>query len=377
MINISVICIRTCSNCEENIEIKHKDRVNRSNVFCSKKCEGEFKKSKNLNTSCEFCKKLFHLKKYRKEKYKHHFCSKECKSNYQKYSMKGEKNHQYGLKGKLNASWKSDIRTTTSGYRKIRSLNHPFKDCDGFMLEHRLVAEEFLLNASNSIEVDGKLYLNPNLVVHHVDENKLNNHIDNLMILTPEDHMSLHKSKQNYTSKEKDNMKNFEINNNTIYFAKEYEEVKIPSKKCEDAGYDIYAYFEEDYMIIQPHETKLIPTGLHSAFSDDYVFVLKERGSNGVKGIAQRSGIIDSGFRGEIKVPLTNTNNKPIIIFKDGYLPHYSLQDEGFIMYPYEKAICQGILLPVPKVEIEELTLDELKSIKSERGEGMLGSSGK
>ena len=47
------------------------------------------------------------------------------------------------------------------------------------------------------------------------------------------------------------------------------------------------------------------------------------------------------------------------------------------IIYPYTKAICQALLLPVPKVEIEEISLEELKAIPSERGEGKLGSSGK
>ena len=41
------------------------------------------------------------------------------------------------------------------------------------------------------------------------------------------------------------------------------------------------------------------------------------------------------------------------------------------------KAIAQAILVPVPKTEIEEVTYEELKEIKSERGEGALGSSGK
>lgn len=172
-------------------------------------------------------------------------------------------------------------------------------------------------------------------------------------------------------------MENLKINNNTIYFAKDYKDVKIPTKKEEDAGYDIYAYFEEDYMVIEPHTTKLIPTGLHSAFADDYVLVLKERGSNGVKGMAQRSGIIDSGFRGEIKVPLTNTNDKPIVISKDGCLPNSHQYKDAIVIYPYSKAICQGLLLPVPKVNVQEISIEELQSIPSERGDGMLGSSGK
>ena len=75
-----------------------------------------------------------------------------------------------------------------------------------------------------------------------------------------------------------------------IYFSKLYEDVKIPSKREEDAGYDIYPYFKEDYIMINPHETKLINTGLISAFDKDYVAILKERGSTGTKGIGQRSG---------------------------------------------------------------------------------------
>ena len=47
------------------------------------------------------------------------------------------------------------------------------------------------------------------------------------------------------------------------------------------------------------------------------------------------------------------------------------------IIYPYEKAICQGVLLVMPQIESEEISFDELKEMKSLRGEGKLGSSGK
>lgn len=160
--------------------------------------------------------------------------------------------------------------------------------------------------------------------------------------------------------------------NTTIYFAKVRPDVKIPTKRVEDAGYDIYANFSESYMIIMPHETKMIPTGIASACSDNYCFILKERGSTGTKGMAQRCGVIDSGYRGEWFVPITNTADKPIIIFKAGHKP--SLFTE-FIEYPYEKAICQAMLVPVPKTEVKEISFEDLKNIKSERSDGALGSS--
>lgn len=178
--------------------------------------------------------------------------------------------------------------------------------------------------------------------------------------------------------------------NTKIYFAKVRQNATIPSKRNEDAGYDIYACFDEDYMVIAPHETKLIPTGIASACDSEYCFILKERGSTGTKGIAQRCGVIDSGYRNEWFVPVTNASNKWIVICKETMTEeklkdaiwserekyrdvlHFDIQ-----CYPYEKAISQALVIPVPQTTVEEITLDELKQIASERGDGALGSSGK
>ena len=73
-------------------------------------------------------------------------------------------------------------------------------------------------------------------------------------------------------------------------------------------------------------------------------------------------------------IPITNTTNKPIVILKKG------VDVEGLgevVIYPYEKAIAQAIFVEVPKLQSEEISVEELLNIKSERGEGMLGSSKK
>jgi dUTP pyrophosphatase len=163
------------------------------------------------------------------------------------------------------------------------------------------------------------------------------------------------------------------INRKTIYFAKDREDVIIPTKRDEDAGYDIYANFEEDYIAIKPHETKIIPTGLRSAFDKKWFVQLNERGSTGTKGIAQRCGVIDSGYRGEWMIPITNTTNKTLLITKE-FIPS---KRKDVIIYPYDKAICQAILLEVPKVKCKEVTKEQLMEISSERGIGKIGSSGK
>jgi len=172
----------------------------------------------------------------------------------------------------------------------------------------------------------------------------------------------------------------------TVKFAKTKPNAIIPTKRLEDAGYDVYPCFDEDYIIIKPHTTVIIPTGIASACDTDYCFVLHERSSTGTKGMAQRCGIIDSGYRGEWGVPITNTNDVPIVICKKESITDFNdfasillfpYGEANYILYSYEKAICQALIIPVPEVEIEEYTYEELKAIPSERGTGRLGSSGK
>lgn len=168
-----------------------------------------------------------------------------------------------------------------------------------------------------------------------------------------------------------------------IKFAKVHPNAIIPSKRDEDMGFDIYACFDEDYIMIHPHETKLVPTGIASACDSDYGFLVFERGSTGSKGIARRCGVIDSGYRNEWFIGLTNTTDRVMFISKlserETYDEHYGCcgsMPESFV-YPYSKAIAQALVVPVPKVEVEEISYDELKEIKSERGMGALGSSNK
>ena len=169
------------------------------------------------------------------------------------------------------------------------------------------------------------------------------------------------------------------MDNTKIYFAKVKPDAIIPSKKEENAGYDIYANFLDDFIILYPSQTKMIPTGIASACSTDYYFQLFERGSTGTKGIGQRCGVIDSSYRGEWFTPVTNHNDYPIVILKNEESKEKIIRMCGSRteFYPYEKAICQAVLLPVPKVDVEEVNYETLKSFSSERGIGCLGSSNK
>ena len=162
-----------------------------------------------------------------------------------------------------------------------------------------------------------------------------------------------------------------------LLFAKVREGAKIPTKRDEDAGRDLYACFDEDYMIIYPHTTALVPTGIATAFSSDYYPHIQERGSTGSKGIKYGAGVIDSGYRGEWFVPITNCNNVPVIIAKDEKQVEELFPFTKKIVYPYSKGIAQFVILPVPKFEEVEISLEDLQNIKSERGAGKFGSSDK
>lgn len=168
-----------------------------------------------------------------------------------------------------------------------------------------------------------------------------------------------------------------EVSNNEILWAKLNSNAKIPTKSIENAGYDIYPCFNEDFIVIQKGETKSIPTGLACAFNKNYYIQLEERGSTGIKGIKISAGVIDSGYRGEIFVVLTNCSGKNILISKLRKDEHIDIKTDNTIIYPYDKAICQGVIHIVPNLNSKIISYDKLKKYYSKRGVGNLGSSGK
>lgn len=163
-----------------------------------------------------------------------------------------------------------------------------------------------------------------------------------------------------------------------IYFAKVKENAIIPSKRDEDAGYDFYACFEEDYLKLEPLETKCVPTGIAFAVDKKHYLQIEERSSIGFKGLKKSSGIIDSGYRGEIILCMFNANTVPCYISKLPYDEIKKIEKENqFVYFPYEKAVAQGIVHKLDKTKVKEISYTDLKKIKSLRGEGKTGSSNK
>ncbi len=123
------------------------------------------------------------------------------------------------------------------------------------------------------------------------------------------------------------------------------------------AGMDLHACIDES-VTINPGEIKVIPTGLAIALeSANYVAYIYARSGLAIKHgitLANCVGVIDSDYRGEVCVGLTNISKEP------------------YTVTPYER-IAQLVIAPVSMceaVEVEELD-------DTERGAGGFGSTGK
>jgi len=111
---------------------------------------------------------------------KHHSPTTEFKKGHISWSKlhpelmpRGEKHHRFGkhLSGKNAFHWKGGKTKGGYGYIFIFKPKHPFCECKGYVREHRLVMEKAI----------GR-YLTREEVVHHINEIKSDNRIDNLML---------------------------------------------------------------------------------------------------------------------------------------------------------------------------------------------------
>ena len=130
-------------------------------------------------------------------------------------------------------------------------------------------------------------------------------------------------------------------------------EAIIPTKATlSDAGWDLYA--AED-AIIDPSARELISTGVAIAVPEGFVGLIWDRSSMAAKrGVHRFAGVIDSGYRGEIKVCLWNASDR------------YCVVNRG-------ERIAQILFQQVPPFTlIEVFSLDD-----TDRGRGGFGSSGK
>jgi hypothetical protein len=145
------------------------------------------------------------MKKSAIEKYKRSFgiyCSKDCLNNDRKIKTLGDKNHQFGLKGPLNSSFKG-MEIAIINHKNtdilVYSPEHPYADSNGRVLKHRLLVEQnySLYNLIYFEVINDIKVLKRDIDVHHKNDNHDDNTISNLEPLTKLEHLKVHrKNKQ-------------------------------------------------------------------------------------------------------------------------------------------------------------------------------------
>jgi dUTP pyrophosphatase len=132
-------------------------------------------------------------------------------------------------------------------------------------------------------------------------------------------------------------------------------EAVIPTRAySSDAGLDLTAC---ERVELRPGERALVGTGLAIAIPEGYAGFVQPRSGLAARhgiSIVNTPGLVDAGYRGELKVALLNTDTR-----------------ESFVVEPGMR-IAQLVVLPVPSVEPVEVS--ELPG--TARGEDGFGSSG-
>ena len=128
----------------------------------------------------------------------------------------------------------------------------------------------------------------------------------------------------------------------------------LPTRAYEgDAGLDLAAC---ERVELGPGERAVVPTGLAVAIPDGHAGLVLPRSGLAVRhgiGKVNSPGLIDSGYRGELRVVLLNTDREHTFVVEPGM------------------RIAQLVVIPVAVPELREV--DELP--ESERGERGFGSS--
>ena len=118
-----------------------------------------------------------------------------------------------------------------------------------------------------------------------------------------------------------------------------------------DAGLDLFSSID---FVLEKGQVKAIPTGIQVAIPDGYVGLIWDKSGVSLQGVHRLAGVIDSGYRGEVKVVMINLSDRPFAI------------DKGM-------KIAQMLVQPITMVRVVETENLDATS----RGEGGFGSTGK
>jgi dUTP pyrophosphatase len=148
----------------------------------------------------------------------------------------------------------------------------------------------------------------------------------------------------------------------TVKFKRLHPDARLPTRSTEGAaGWDIYALSlteqnRHNKILVPPHSTQLIRTGWNVEPPPGYILMICSRSGLAKNSIfvANAPGIVDSDYRGEVRVLLFNGS------FSSYYVQH-------------DDRVAQMLVVPIMPSSVAEVT--ELST--TERGEAGFGSTGR
>ena len=142
-----------------------------------------------------------------------------------------------------------------------------------------------------------------------------------------------------------------------IPFRRLLPEARVPARAyAGDAGYDLAAAEE---IVLEPGARAVVGTGIAVAIPEGYAGLLLPRSGLAVRfgiSLVNAPGLIDSGYRGEIRVPLINHDRK------EAYEVNVGTRIAQLLLVRATEAYFVGVQL--------------LEESADGRGEGGFGSSG-
>lgn len=118
-----------------------------------------------------------------------------------------------------------------------------------------------------------------------------------------------------------------------------------------DAGLDLFSVVEA---VLKPGEAFAVPTGIQTAIPSGFVGLIWDKSGISLSGVHRLAGVVDAGYRGEIKVVMINLSESDFVVSKG-------------------MKIAQMLIQPVVGVTVNET--DDLDD--TDRGEGGFGSTGR
>ena len=134
-----------CDYCGKEFEQHNRHAARNVHFFCSPEC-GWAAKAKKVELHCDWCGQLFEKKRSDVAKSTHNFCDRGCYQDFINFTQAGARNQRVGGK-----------------------------------VLYRVLAE---------MKIGRELTANEE--VHHIDGNHNNNAVDNLIVLSRSEHMSIH-----------------------------------------------------------------------------------------------------------------------------------------------------------------------------------------